>query len=182
VRATTGRRRTGAAKACGALALGALLVLGVVGCDGDDPQVAAADASGPTVTTDVEAVEPRPNEPGTTVPFASATVGDCWSALESDGAEYTVLDCDEFHEYEIHAVFRLVDGPYPGDDVVAETALAGCSERFERYVGTPVDESALFTEPILPDEDSWADGDRLVVCSIVDPAGASEGSAYASGL
>jgi hypothetical protein len=179
---TTGRRSTGAAGRVGALVLGALLALGVAACDGDDPQVAAADATGPTVTTDVEALEPRPNEAGTTVPFASATVGDCWSALESDGAEYTVIDCAEFHDYEIHAVFRLVDGPYPGDEAVTATAAAGCAERFERYVGTPVDESALFTEPIQPDEESWAGGNRLVVCSIVDPAGASEGSAYASGL
>jgi hypothetical protein len=161
------------------LALLALAALGAAACDGDGD---TPEPVGPTVATDAETEIPSPNEPGATVPFTEAAVGDCWSAVESDGDTYVALVCTDFHDYEIHAVFRLADGAWPGEDVVADTALAGCEERFERYVGTPVDQSVLFTEPLFPDEESWAEGDRRVVCSIVDPAGASEGSAYESHL
>jgi hypothetical protein len=54
----------------------------------------------------------------------------------------------------------------PGDEAVDEAADAECLPVFDKYVGTPYDDSALFFTVIRPSESTWREGDRTVVCAL----------------
>lgn len=110
-------------------------------------------------------------------------IGDCFDDPE-DNAEGLVSDlalipCDEPHDNE---VFALVDYPaedgeaFPGDDAIETFADEECLPIFEDYVGLPYDESVLLFAPVKPTADTWADGDREIVCLLyaVDADGNAE--------
>ena len=67
---------------------------------------------------------------------------------------------------------------------VSEGAQSGCYEAFEGYMGVSYEESWYGFDGLLPTEQSWATGDREVVC-FVEPYDAntsvSEGSARGQG-
>jgi hypothetical protein len=126
---------------------------------------------------------PTPNPPGTVVDLFDANVGDCYLDAEATAANYTVVDCAQPHDREVFALFDLPDGPFPGEQAVADDAVAGCIEEFEAYVGIGYDESALFADqPITPSEGSWDGGDREVICLLYSPDGQIEGSGYQAGI
>lgn len=102
------------------------------------------------------------------------TVGDCFST-DSDADEITSVGgvpCDQAHNGE---VFALVDYPadgsaeWPGQDALDAFSDEGCVAEFEDYVGLSYNESRLGISYLQPTEGSWSDGDREVVCLVVDP-------------
>ena len=104
----------------------------------------------------------------------SLKVGDCYNG-PSANTEYLVevsnvelVNCDEPHESEVHAVFELPDSSWKGEDYVAEQAWLGCKPRFEAFVGIEYDLSTLYVDIIFPLEASWKEvGDRMVQCSVL---------------
>lgn len=121
-------------------------------------------------------------------------LGDCWNApegagpSEEDGTEVhevetiEVVPCSDEHMMEAYAVFDLEDGPWPGQDVVADDAESGCLDRWEDFVGVPYLESSLDLYAFFPLERTWNQlGDREVVCSVVDPEGMTVGSLEGAG-
>ena len=45
-----------------------------------------------------------------------------------------------------------------------------CLSAFEPYVGLDPDESRLDFDFLTPDEDNWNDGQRTLICLVLDPS------------
>lgn len=177
----------------GVFAVIVVVIVAVVmssGDDGDDPET-VADASDTTEgeeTTTTAQSTTTTTEPRGDVDVFQLAVGDCWDLPESlqegsageDVQEVNtvpVVPCTEEHDMEVYAVFDLDDGPWPGQDVVADEAQNGCLARWQSFVGLDYSESSLDVYKLFPILESWEDmGDREVTCSIYDPAARTSGS------
>ncbi len=60
-------------------------------------------------------------------------------------------------------------------DTVAQLGWDECGKGFEQQ-WTSQDESGLDYYPILPTAETWADGDRAIMCAVYDPEGRLEDS------
>jgi len=103
--------------------------------------------------------------------------GDCLGAggdAEEGVSTVTAVPCDQPHESE---VFALVDHPadedaeFPGEDAIGEFGDGECVEAFATYVGTAYADSRYGIATFVPSPESWADGDREVVCMATDGTG-----------
>ena len=119
--------------------------------------------------------------------------------LGEDGAGERVvllLDCSLPHTYQVFAVFDFDDsvlprtgpvyggtplaegssggaptGPpdWPGEDTLAEAAKRNCPPRFAEWIGVTYERSELELGWIVPSEEQWIEGDRLIGCTVWDP-------------
>jgi hypothetical protein len=98
-------------------------------------------------------------------------VGDCLATQGPHGATRTVpvVDCSEEHESEAYALISLVDGAFPGDDAVADRAVAECTAEFATFIGLDYATSSLDFAYYFPTRSSWDLGDRDIVCLAFDP-------------
>lgn len=148
--------------------------------DGDDDSNAAvttttADGETPGATTEPVTTLPT-NAPVS--PYALAE-GDCFDAgeLADDGSllvNLRVIECDEPHQAEVVAVEDLEaasDDAFPGDEARDASAQELCTPIVESFLGGPLAESSLLLLWLAPTEETWADGDREVVCVIAAPDG-----------
>lgn len=105
-------------------------------------------------------------------------VGDCLNGGEAQGEITTVptVPCSEPHDSEVYAAFALNGTSYPGEETVTGEAEVLCLPAFEEFVGEPYLESRLDFAYYYPTEESWASGDREVLCVIYDPEGMATGS------
>ncbi len=96
-------------------------------------------------------------------------VGDC---LNSDLLAGTVqdvgtIDCAAPHDFEIYHAFDLPDGDFPGDDVIGSEAQTEClGSAFTDFVGIEYNASTFYAQPLTPTVDSWAQGDREILCML----------------
>ena len=93
--------------------------------------------------------------------------GQCFNdegTLKDKVAQVPVVDCEEPHDNEIYQVAEVADSEFPGADAIEEQANSICTDAFEPFVGTGYDVSDLQAGWLAPTEESWADGDRSVVC------------------
>ncbi|WP_341952432.1 septum formation family protein [Salinibacterium sp. TMP30] len=117
-----------------------------------------------------DAVDPGP---GTTQDVFSLTVGDCEAASPAEGevSETTVIDCAEPHQGEIYAASYLPEGDFPGGAAIEAQADNDCYTEFESFVGAYVSDSMYDFSWYYPTEQSWADGDREILCIAYSPDG-----------
>ena len=110
--------------------------------------------------------------------------GECFDDPDSFEAvsDVTTVSCDEPHDNQVFAI-ESISGPsnYPGWDLVAAESDEVCLDAFEPFVGTDYLSSMFEIGWLAPTADSWADGDRGVVCFLYDPTlapitGSVEGS------
>ena len=115
---------------------------------------------------------------GTDVDVFTIAVGDCLNDGGVDGEVTTVptVDCAELHDSEAYASVLMPDGEFPGDAAVEDFAVAECTSAFGDFIGLSYEESTLSFSYYYPTAESWANGDREVLCLLVDPAGQVEGS------
>jgi Septum formation len=156
----------------------ALVIAGInlIGGDSDDPTASAAASERETVSPSASAaVESEVAASATAAPTGEETsvfdieVGDCFSVDNDQFDTVVVVDCEQPHEYEAFHVFDHGAGPdeaYPGDDALFEFADTECQTPFEAYVGHDYQTSIWFITSITPSEDTWADGDREIVCTL----------------
>jgi len=97
------------------------------------------------------------------------SVGDCLndSAQQGDVSTVPVVDCAEPHDSEIYASVLIEGDEYPGVEAVIEFADESCYDEFEAFVGIPKDTSKYGYGTLYPTAESWAGGDREVLCRIV---------------
>ena len=117
-------------------------------------------------------------------------VGDCLEAPGQDlgngdlAAVPLPVNCSEQHWAEVLHVGEV--GPtvdvYPGDSELGDLAFEQCTDPYLEYVGTPMDQTTLEIHTIFPSEESWADGDRSLLCLVRDPVGTNVGSLAGSAL
>ena len=110
----------------------------------------------------------------------SLEVGDCTND-DFTGAvgEVDTVDCADSHTAEVFAVFDVDGDDFPGTADIQAQAAEGCNgDRFSGYVGTPYEESEIYTTFLVPTEETWNEADdRTIICLAVTQDGsASEGS------
>jgi len=95
-------------------------------------------------------------------------VGDCLNLPQT--AEVSVADtisCDQPHDNEVFALKSVgteLGLNYPGRSEVETFASSACLENFDEYVGIAYQESIFYLTFLYPTSESWADGDRSIVC------------------
>jgi hypothetical protein len=171
-----------------------LLALVIAACQGgeDTPSTSSAEA---------ESSSPPSSSPASASPAASALpseaggagdetsvldldVGDCFTADTSVLDTVLVVDCADPHVYEVYHVFdhEAGDGDaFPGEGAIQEAAAAECEASFEPYVGLSYQDSQWYGTTVPPNESTWAEGDREVLCLLhledeSEVTGSAEGS------
>ncbi len=151
---------------------------------GDGAPRAAPDDPAEFVSERLERAEAAPNGPRTTsttteapqaldvteIPGApisqfSLEVGDCFDRLEDlDAGRPTItttrIDCDDPHGFQIfHRLQYPAPHPatHPGDSAMRDFALQACYRRFETWVGTGYETSALEIGVITPPRENFED-------------------------
>lgn len=105
-------------------------------------------------------------------------VGDCLPKGDRDGLVNKVetIACNEPHVAEIYDAITVDKAAaYPGDAEMTRQAGA-CEASFEDFIGKPYSESDLRITYFHPTKDSWAHGDREILCIVENPVGTVTGS------
>lgn len=105
------------------------------------------------------------------------TTGDCLGDFP-DGEVETVdlYPCEEEHVQQVFMITEIEDEELPGQEQLEELILDDCLPTFEEFVGLPYEESELQINYLAPSEETWQEGDRDIVCTVVDPSGSVTGS------
>ena len=107
------------------------------------------------------------------IPFSETPPGPCLD-LEADNGllvGWTEASCDGPRSVEVtySAVFN--EGPFPGDQYLADEAADTCRDAFEGYVGIPPGQSQYDFSWIVPTEETWATGSRHGICLVIPGEG-----------
>jgi hypothetical protein len=96
--------------------------------------------------------------------------GDCINDYgdEEQVATVPTVDCSTPHDYEVYSVATIDGEDYPGSTEVDAKADTLCLDAFEGFVGMSFEDSIYYYTYLTPSGDSWATGDREVVCTIAD--------------
>ena len=100
--------------------------------------------------------------------------GDCFDDVIEDGEfvqeseTLPMVDCEDPHDNEAYALYDMADGPFPGQAVIDDEAIAKCVPLFEGYAGSDYETSRLDVWWIFPTTEGWSDGDREVACVLYD--------------
>lgn len=105
-------------------------------------------------------------------------VGDCLAELPDGNGIATInaVPCSQPHTDEIFASVPMPAAEFPGRAEVETFAGEACEREFAGFVGLGSQASTLEYGFLSPTESSWADGDREVLCVVLDPAGDVTGS------
>ncbi|KUP96121.1 septum formation family protein [Thermobifida cellulosilytica] len=102
-------------------------------------------------------------------------VGDCFPSEETqaEGEVSTVqtVPCSEPHDGEAYAAGDMPDGDFPGEVEIQNFADDFCITEFDLFVGVSYEQSELDFTYYYPTAESWASGDREILCVVYDPAG-----------
>lgn len=82
-----------------------------------------------------------------------------------------VVDCADLHDNEVYALITYEGGPtapYPGDAAMDAFSEDACVAEFSRYVGIDYDDSRYEGYFLSPSAETWAAGDREIVCFLYD--------------
>jgi hypothetical protein len=114
----------------------------------------------------------------------TADVGECLLLADLAGVpdggqegqvqQIPTVGCDEPHDAEVLLAYDLPEGPFPGQEVVDGVVESQCLPQFRTYVGVSYEESELLEIlTVYPTQDSWAVGDREVLCIVHTADGAT---------
>ncbi len=108
----------------------------------------------------------------------SIKVGDCLNDATATGTVTTapIVPCSKPHDSEAYKSIRMTDGAFPGEAAVKTQADQGCAAAFPGFVGISYDDSKLKISYYYPTSDSWANGDREILCTIYDDGVKTTGS------
>ena len=164
-------RRSTAPIAGLAVALGLTLTLALSGCGMINDLIGGGsvdrDESG-------QATEDNENADAFTI-----KVGDCLndsSIVDEEVTTIPLVTCDKEHDTEVISSVLVEDGDYPGEVAIRERADEECVAAFEDYVGFAYLDSLYDYGYYLPTAESWAGGDREILCTVWDPAGPINGT------
>jgi len=120
---------------------------------------------------------PDPTTGGSIGVFTLA-VSDCINPGAPGAAVTDVMtvDCTVAHESEAYASIVMADPVFPGAQAVADQANAGCTSQFKTFVGIDYSASQLSYNFYFPTAASWAQGDREILCLVLDRAAKTTGT------
>lgn len=135
--------------------------------------VAATD--GASLTGDVEG-RGIDHTRGDQVVVSRLKLGDCFQPADgtapydlNSNSLVALVDCDAPHIGVFFGRGRLpspIGAPFPGVGEVGDTTSRQCGELFQRFFGVAAD--GFNYRYWRPNEQSWAAGDRLILCAILD--------------
>jgi hypothetical protein len=173
--------RPSTARAAGiAVALGLVLTLGLSGCS-----ILSNFIGGTPISRDDSGAATEDNE---NADAFTITVGDCLNDSSIVTTEMTevatvpLVTCDKPHDTEVISSVLVEDGEYPGDEGISTRATDECLAAFEDYIGFSYADSVYDYGYYLPTEESWAGGDREILCTVYDPAGPINGTLEGAGV
>jgi len=97
--------------------------------------------------------------------------GDCFDDPDATDVVFSLdaIPCTQPHDNEVFAVASIVGvwDDYPGQSAVDGYAYEQCSGGlFDDFVGTAYFDSTLDVFTLTPTPESWAQGDREIVCAL----------------
>lgn len=104
----------------------------------------------------------------------SIVVGDCLNDADvaDEVTTLPIVDCAEPHDSEVFARTESTEATFPGADALQETLVAFCrGDAFTEFVGIPFADSRYATRGYYPTSESWANGDRELLCTLIDESG-----------
>ncbi|MCQ1954624.1 septum formation family protein [Arthrobacter sp. zg-Y238] len=121
--------------------------------------------------------------------YADLKAGDCFTNPSTESGaeneevvevvEVDLIPCDEPHQQEVFFVSEMSGGDYPGEGVLDLNAKNVCTEEFEGYVGSTVEETTLIAGYIIPTPESWdQENDRAIMCTLGDTTGEEVSESY----
>ena len=144
-----------------ALPTALLFALGLSACN---PEVPISDPTGPQ-----EETAAPPSGGGRTTPVASLQTGDCFndeSSTDDDVDSVEVVDCGASHQYEAYNNYDIPGSALPEGDAMDQEVRNGCYDSFATYVGISYENSTYRINSFNPTAGSWAQGDRIITCTI----------------
>jgi hypothetical protein len=108
----------------------------------------------------------------------SIRVGDCLNDATATGTVTTapIVPCAQPHDSEVFTGIVMKGSTFPGKDAVTTQAQEDCADAFPDFVGISYDDSDLNVSFYYPTADSWANGDREILCTVSDKAGKTTGT------
>lgn len=103
---------------------------------------------------------------GTSLSWDDLRVGDCVEDYDFTGAP-VVVPCTQPHLEEVvlhDARFYADATSMPTEDEFRELGDSACYDALAEYTGLPYADSPYDYEPVNPSADTWADGDRALIC------------------
>lgn len=88
------------------------------------------------------------------------------ATAENEVTVLPLVDCSEPHDSEVFWSALMDDGAFPGETAISDFTNAECVDAFGQFVGLPYDESTLYYASYQPTVESWAGGDREILCTI----------------
>jgi hypothetical protein len=146
-------------------------------------QNAEKPASTPTaandVITDLAPVTGKPvTEPVGNAKGMEGDIGDCFAAdpqLDQVDLNTTPVDCTQPHTHQLYARLMLDDKPYPGRQVLIDTAHQYCDSALNSHINPDVLNYDSSYQPIFPSQAGWdEDNDRNIFCLYVEFESGSE--------
>jgi hypothetical protein len=105
-----------------------------------------------------------------TIPVAELQPGDCFDLPDgtAEVGDIAAVPCDEPHDAEVFHSYDLPDAEQrPDSETIAVANRDACVPAFEGFVDHDFESSDLDILTLDPSEESWREGDRTVICSIV---------------
>lgn len=105
----------------------------------------------------------------------SIAVGDCLNdaGVSDEVTTLPIVECAEPHDSEVFARLVSSEAAFPGAEDLENTLVAFCrGDAFTEFIGIPFVESRYATRGYHPTIESWANGDRELLCTVVDESGA----------
>jgi hypothetical protein len=94
-------------------------------------------------------------------------VGQCYQQPKDEQAQWVeLLSCPQPHDAEVFAIVPLAGQVLPAEAELERLADKACTAQFRVYVGVAPDASRLDFGWWAPTKESWASGDRTVVCEL----------------
>ena len=83
-------------------------------------------------------------------------------------ASMVAVPCTELHDAELYSMKTLNLSQYPGEDALYGELSDFCVDDYVAYTGAEYDTSSPHgINPIIPLEEGWTDGDRVIQCLAV---------------
>lgn len=95
-------------------------------------------------------------------------VGQCILVpINSQVNSVATTDCTEEHTGEVYSISPIDGESLPSRDELEELVDDTCYSTFEAYVGSSPEDTSLDYTAMSPTADTWAKGDRTIVCIAV---------------
>lgn len=141
---------------------------------GDEGALSGGESAGDTTDADAEAGGEPSDTLADTGDEATGTVsafalvdGQClnYPSNAADGVDtLEATECTAPHNAQVYHLSDLADGDFPGTTAVSAEADSICLEQFEPFIGRDYATSEFYISTLFPTEQSWAAGDREIVC------------------